>query len=197
MFTGLFSLSSPAPTRAALLSACRPASAVSAALALTLCGCGDLLVFPVEAEVQEFTVPGNPYLHHDGAPIQQDSVPPVELSLNGSMPPGKVALSHLELILTETAIDPQDDQDDLVFLTGVDVYMQPIDPASGLPALKIAEWTGPAEPGADSVTLNVTERYDLSQYLQVGFRLDIRTRGVVPYDDVSLRGIAHFEVNPI
>lgn len=171
--------------------------ATLSALALALSGCGDLLVFPVEAEVEEFTVPGNPYLHHDGAPIQQDSVPPVELSLNGAMPPGKVALSYLELILTESAIDPEDDQDDLVFLTGVDVYMQPIAPTSGLPVLKIAEWKGPAEAGATSLILDVTERYDLSQYLQVGFRLDIRTRGVVPYDDVSLRGIAHFEINPI
>ncbi len=157
--------------------------------------CGDLLAFPVEAEVQEFTVPGNPYGHHEGASLAADSVPPVDVDLPSSISPGKVALSALELELTPTALG-EDDQDDLCFLDGIDVYMRPTNPDVDLPTILVASWRGPALKTDTVVALNIVARYDLAPYLASGFQLDMRAAGVVPYDDVSIRGRVEFEVNP-
>ena len=49
---------------------------------LTLTGCGDDLAFDLHAEVDEFTVPGDPTLYHGRAPLEAGTVPPLELQLD-------------------------------------------------------------------------------------------------------------------
>ena len=168
---------------------------VAALVGIVLTGCSDALVFDLEAEVDEFTVPGDPHLHHDGAPLQKADIPPIEIAF-GALSAGSVNLSGLRFFVTDTSRVPlASDEDTLDFLTAVSVQAVPNDPA--LPTIEIATWTGPAPEGATEIPLDVNDEYDLQPYLSAGFRLQIETAGVVPYDDVSLKGQAQFRVDPL
>ena len=165
-----------------------------------LVGCGDVFAFPVEASVDEFTVPGDPVLNHDRSPISADAVPPIEIAIPTSgISGGSVSLAALEFERTDTALTADDDDggDDLTFLTGLEVFLESSDPAAGLPTLLVAHWTGAPTRELTGLELNVEDQYDLSPYLAAGFRLLVRPRGVVPYDDVSLKGTVRFIVNPL
>jgi hypothetical protein len=171
-------------------------SLLTACLFITATGCGDMLAFPVEAEVNEFTVPGNPYGHHEGASLATDAVPPVDVDIPTSIRPGSLALLSLELELTPTAFT-EGGKYDLTFLEGIDVYMQPKDPTSTLPTVLIASWRGPAPKTDTVIALDVVARYDLSPYLESGFVFNMRAAGVVPYSDVTMCGRVAFEINPL
>ena len=166
---------------------------VVAALAI---GCGDALVFDLQAEVDEFTVPGDPYLHHDKAPLEMLSIPPIEVEFGG-MQARSINLSSLVFYVTDTSLSPATDVDTLDFLQEVHVKAIPQDAAAKLPVVEIARWTGPAPPGATEILMTANGDYDLQPYLASGFTLKIETVGTVPYDDVSIKGDAQFRVDPL
>ncbi len=167
------------------------------AATLTLVGCGDFLAFPVEASVDEFVVPGDPYLHHDDAPLRDDVVPPVEVALDVPVGQGEISLIGLTLEVTPTAA-PEGDVDDLEFVTTIDVYLTSTRPGTELPQLLVAHWDPTISPLENNrVELGVAGNENIAPYLAEGFRLDIRPHGVVPYDDVSMQGRVTFLVNPL
>ena len=159
-------------------------------------GCGDALAFDLNAEVDEFTIPGDPHLHHGKAPLEAGTIPSIELQL-GAVQPDSVSLSGLTFFVTDTSVEDDRDTDGLEFIESLEVYLVPADRGSGLPEIRVASWTGPVDPGTQEITLLVEEEFDLSPYLKAGFSLEAVTRGVVPYDDVSVSGAAIFRVNPI
>lgn len=173
-----------------------PRLLLPALAAIALAGCGDVLAFDLYAAVDEFTVPGDPHLHHGNAPLEKAQVPPIEIQI-GAVQAGSIHLSALRLYITETSIVPASDTDDLEFLTRVEVLVSPTTAGSQLPVLAVAEWKGPATPDMSEVVLVVEDQYDLSPYVAEGFQLDLRTEGVVPYDDVSLAGEVVFRVDPL
>ncbi len=168
------------------------------AAATALFGCGDLLAFPVEASVDEFVVPGDPYLHHDETVLADDVVPPVEVALDVPVGQGSISLVGFTLALTATST-PEGDQDDLEFLDAVDVHLASTAPGSVLPVILVAQWDrSMGKLASDTeVELGVAGDTNISPYLSEGFRLDIRPRGVVPYDDVSFVGAVRFLVSPL
>lgn len=169
---------------------------IALAIPLVLAGgCGDVLAFDLNAEVDEFTVPGDADLHHAGAPLAAGTVPSIDVQL-GAVQPDSVSLSGLRFYATDTALKNDRDEDGLEFLTAIDVFIVPANRDSGLPELKVATWTGPVEVGAREIKLKIETETDLSPYISAGFTLDAVTRGVVPFDDVSIKGDATFRVNP-
>jgi hypothetical protein len=165
-------------------------------LLLLLTGCGDALTFDVTANVDEFTVPGDPHLHHGGAPIDRAEIPPVELQMPG-IQAGAFTLTDLRFFVTNSSMDEQTaDDDDLSFLTQLEVYVVPTSRNSVLPPLRVAQWEGPAPYGETTIELQIDAEYDLLPYITEGAELTIHTEGIVPYDDVSIRGEAIFAVIP-
>lgn len=167
---------------------------MTALLILLAGGCADLFTFDLQASVDEFYVYGNPTLHHQHTPIQTAEVPPLELQLGG-VSTGSVHLNSLLFYVTETAMLTPHDEDSLDFMTGMDVYVTPITPGAFVP-LQIASWSGPAAKGAMVIDLEVNSDIDLSPYIKAGFALKVGPAGVVPYDDVSMKGELTFTVNP-
>ncbi len=162
---------------------------------LFLASCGDLLTFDLQAGIDEFTIPGDPYLHHDQAPLEKADIPPIEVRF-ASFGSGNVQVSGLTFFVTPSAQSDPDDDDSLAFLDAIEVFAVGAEGVN-LPPVKIATWTGPAEPGTTSVDLDVVEGVGLNQYVSAGMEFEVRAEGVVPYDDVTLEGVASFRVDPL
>lgn len=169
---------------------------IAAGLAIVGSGCGDALSFDLTASVDEFTVPGDPHLHHGGAPLDLQEVPPIEIQF-AALSNGSVNLGQLRFFVTDTSLIPTSDTDSMDFLDRVEVRIRPVSPSSKLPELEIANWHGPAAKDTQEIQLTVVGDHDLSLYVAEGFTLNVITYGVVPYDDVSLQGEAIFRVNPL
>lgn len=175
-----------------------PTSIVSKLCALALvAGCGDALNFELKASVDEFTVLGDPILHHQGAPLSVLDVPPIELKF-GALQQGGVYLADLTFYVTDTSISSDRDDDDLDFLTKLQVVATPTNPNSQLPPVPIAQWTGPPpEVGTMEIELTVNTQINLRPYITEGFALKLSTAGTIPYDDVSVKGEVRFTVKPL
>jgi hypothetical protein len=168
---------------------------IAAALLVLATGCADLLTFDLSAEVTEFIVLGNPTLHHQHVPLNSTEVPPITLQMANTTQ-GSIHLTSLIFYVTETAMSSVHDEDFLDFMTGMDVYVTPLSQNSSLPPLQIASWSGPAPTGAMVIDMEVDSNVDLSQYVAAGFALKVGPAGVVPYDDVSMKGDLTFSVSP-
>ncbi len=165
-------------------------------LAFALSGsCGDALQFDLTAKVSEFTVKGQPGLHHGGAPLAAAEVPPIELHF-AAVKAGSVHMKTLRFFITDTSAGADDD-DTFDFLTSLTVYLEPSSDESTLPGLPIAKWTGPAPADAAEIVMTVESQYDISQYILEGVEMRLETEGVVPYDDISVEGEAVFLVDPL
>ena len=163
-------------------------------------GCGDLLAFDVTAEVEEFVVPGDVDLHHGRASLGQMTIPPVEVQIDAPVDSGAaVRLRALTFRVVDEVEDGTDDgqTDSLDFLTRLEVWIQPTDPHSVLAARRVGTWSGPASAGCRDLSVSVDPDVDLRHYLGQGFALQLRTWGVVPYDDVRVAGSVLLEVDPI
>ena len=158
--------------------------------------CSDLLAFPITAGVEEFTVPGDADLNHQGVPLGATAVPPVQVKM-AALKKGTLHLTALRFFITDAGLESDRDEDTLDFLTGVVVKMMPTTPGSTLPSLKVASWKGPAAPEATSVEMVVETTADIRQYVQDGFELRLDVSGIVPYDDVTLEGTMDLVVDPL
>ena len=142
-------------------------------------------------------MPGDPVLHHEGAPLSVADVPPVELRFD-ALQQGRVYLAGLTFYVTDTSISSDRDDDDLDFLTKLQVVATPTNPNSELPSVPIAQWTGPPpEVGTLEIELVVNSGFDLRPYIAEGFELKLATDGTIPYDDVSVKGEVRFTVSPL
>ena len=93
-------------------------------VALTaIAGCGDALQFDLTAKVTEFTVAGEPHLHHGNTPLELADVPPIELHF-GALRTGSIHIKSLRFFVTDTSREDLDDADTFDFLTGMTVKNQ-------------------------------------------------------------------------
>ncbi|MFT7623578.1 MAG: hypothetical protein ACI9WU_002761 [Myxococcota bacterium] len=165
-------------------------------LLLTLgVGCGDLLTFDLATDIDEFTIPGDPYLHHDEAPLDKLDIPPVEVRFE-TLDGGEVTISGLSFFVTSSAQSSASDDDSLSFVDRLAVYAVPTS-GTDLPPVVVATWIGPAERGDSEIRCTVDRDVNLSRYIAAGMEFVVKADGIVPYDDVTLDGVATFRVDPL
>ena len=164
-------------------------------LSTLLTGCGDFLVFDVNAPVQEFVVVGDPHLNHEQAPLIA-AIPAVELQLPG-VETAEINITDMSFIVTPTSLKSSTDEDSLDFMSTLTVSITTVTPDPRLPPQPIASWTGPAPRGTTEIVLDVKDHIDLAPYAAKGLALKVVPTGVVPYDDVSMKGDIIFLVNPM
>ena len=170
--------------------------AMTATLMSLTAGCADLLTFDLNAQVTEFVVFGDPTLHSQHISLDSTEVPAISMPMT-NMAQGSVHLNSLLFYVTETGLSSSTDQDGLEFMTAMDVYAIPNNPHSGLPTIKLASWNGPAPAGTMVMDMEVDSKVDLNDYIAAGFSLKIGPAGVVPMDDVTMRGEMTFSVSPL
>ena len=166
------------------------------AIVTTTTGCADLLSFDLDAELEEIVVEGDPNLHHQKATVAFDQIPPVELQL-GAIQQGSVYLSSMTWHITDRELALPDDSDTFEFMTSMTISVMAANPHSKLPPIDIAHWEGPAPMGDMVIDLDVNDDVDLVPYTRDGIMLHVQPKGIVPYDDVSMKATAVFAVEPL
>ena len=160
-----------------------------AALMFGACTTEDLSGFEIEQQSKRVTVKGVP----GNRPLPVNAIPSIPLTLDlqselqaqNSDNAKAVFLRVLVLKITEKSM-PEGDEDTFDFVKTIDIYVEPTDPDSALPKVKVAD-TQTVPKGVQSLTLDVDETVDLKPYIDEGLTFTTQTTGTLPPDDVSMR----------
>lgn len=162
-----------------------------AALLVLLPGCG-LARFTLGYDSAEQRVTGSPLgglLGPIALPIPLDIDLAAETAARDTGPVQHVFLVSMTLSVTPSS-EPAGDADDLGFIDGVEIFVEPTRGGSALPRQRIAR-LDPTPDGTRTLSLEC-EAVDLVDYLREGAQLTASARGTVPPDDVSF--LAHLEL---
>lgn len=122
-------------------------------------------------------------------PIPLDIDLAAEAAARDTGPVQHVFLVGFSLSATATS-EPTGDTDDLGFIDGVEIFVEPNHEESALPRQRIAR-LDPAPDGLRTMSLEC-EPVDLVEYVREGAQLTASARGTLPPDDVSY--VAHLEL---
>lgn len=158
-------------------------------LMLSACTAEDLSGFEIEQQSKRVTVKGVP----GNRPLPVNAIPSIPLTLDlqselqaqNSDNAKAVFLRLLVLKITEKSM-PDGDEDTFDFVKTIDIYVEPTNPDSSLPKIKVAD-TQTVPKGVQSLTLAVDDTVDLKPYIDEGLTFTTKTTGTLPPDDVSLR----------
>ena len=168
-----------------------------AALTLAAPGCWSVeLELPVSTGVS--VIQGNEILNKAGARLFGEIFEPVRVDddLADAADLKSFTMESFYLGLTDDSISPGDD-DDLVFIDRMIVYIRPSSPHCGLVEAEIARFERENQRSSpEELVFSVTRRLELLPYLECGFELSSDAEGLVPADDVSVEGIAVFVMVP-
>lgn len=163
--------------------------------ALLLGGCG-IADFDVDQPVPEQTIAGSslpgPLAALFPLPLNLDISQQIKAHDTG--PIDRVAMSSLELTITDTA-RPSGDTDDWSFVDSVDVFIESTKTGTTLPKVKIASVSHPG--AVQTMSFTVDGSINLKPYIDEGTKVDTMGMGTAPPDDVSYDGKSVFRVHPL
>ncbi|MBM4353113.1 MAG: hypothetical protein FJ109_04850 [Deltaproteobacteria bacterium] len=172
---------------------------LTAILPAMLAGCFDVeLQIPVATQVA--TVEGNEVLHKAKAKLSGELLEPAKVESNfgiGDKNLEQVRLLDFQVQLTNDAVAGPADQDDLLFVESVVIYVESSNPLSMLPDVAVAwYYEDEGESSPDVLRFETDSELDLTPYLEHGFTLYSKSVSRVPGDDVSVEGVAVFSALP-
>ncbi len=172
---------------------------LTAIIPATLAGCFDVeLQIPVATQVA--TVEGNEVLHKAKAKLSGELLDPAKVESNFGIDDkqlGDVHLLDFQIQRTDDAVAGPSDQDDLLFVESVVIYVRSTSPTAMLPEIAVAwYYSDEGEASADVLQFETDPTIDLTPYLDNGFELFTKSVSGVPGDDVSVEGVAVFSALP-
>jgi hypothetical protein len=172
---------------------------LAAILPVTLAGCFDVeLQIPVATQVA--TVEGNELLYKAKAKLTGELLEPAKVESNFGLEDkqlGQVHLLDFQIQRTDDALAGPDDQDDLLFVESVVIYVRSSDPLVKLPDIAVAwYYSDEGDSSEDVLQFETDATIDLTPYLDHGFELFTKSVSRVPGDDVSVEGVAVFSALP-
>jgi len=167
---------------------------------LAAAGCYEVeLEVPVVTQVA--TVEGNPVLFKANATLHGQILEPADVKSNFGMsekPVEEVRLMDFQVRVTDDAVEGPTDQDDLLFVESMVIYVESLDPNSKLKQIAVAWYYADEADGldADSIVFETDPEMDLTPYVRTGFKLSSSSVSRVPGDNVSVEGLATFTALP-
>lgn len=168
---------------------------VCLSIAFGSAACG-LANFDVDQDIPEQTIDGSPlpdvFDMFFEFPLMIDIESKIKAKETG--PIDWVHLTSLELVITDAA-RPAGDSDDWSFVRSVDVFVQSTRQGSSLPRVRVARASSPGP--VTVMQFDPDSDINLVPYINEGSQMTTEAEADVPPDDVSFRGRAVFEVNPL
>jgi hypothetical protein len=147
-------------------------------------------------------VKGDAVLAQAGASLTGQATEPTPVPRDLGYGEGSVTaieMTAFEITVTEDAFSGPDDDDDLRFVSAVDLFVRSTAPDSRLKDTLVASYRAAGAPDDDPYTLalEVEDDFDWAPFTEEGFELYTVVEGKVPADDVSFEGFALFLAVPV